>query len=130
MKKLTNTLLISGVAVLVMASVFAFTAPAPSYEYQTFTTIESIVPGGLGRSRMLLDNGSGSLEEQKIKNLYSVVGIKMENIFNNDLSVTEKLNELSEDGWELAFTNTGVQSPTDGGSNGIYCTRYILRRVK
>jgi len=130
MKKLTNTLLISGVAVLVMASVFAFTAPAPSYEYQTFTTIESIVPGGIGRSRMLLDNGSGSLDEEKIKNLYSVVGIKMENIFNNDLSVTEKLNDLSEDGWELAFTNTGVQSPTDGGSNGIYCTRYILRRVK
>jgi hypothetical protein len=125
-----NTVLISGAAILMMASVFAFSAPAPSYEYQTFTTIESIVPGGMGRSRMLMDNGSGSLDEQKIKNLYSVVGIKMENIFNNDLSVTEKLNDLSEDGWELAFTNTGVQSPTDGGSNGIYCTRYILRRVK
>jgi hypothetical protein len=125
-----NTVLISGAAILMMASVFAFSAPAPSYEYQTFTTIESIVPGGMGRSRMLLNNGSGSLDEQKIKNLYSVVGIKMENIFNNDLSVTEKLNDLSEDGWELAFTNTGVQSPTDGGSNGIYCTRYILRRVK
>ncbi|MGY8888535.1 MAG: hypothetical protein ACKVI1_05830 [Flavobacteriales bacterium] len=125
-----NTVLISGAAILMMASVFAFSAPAPSYEYQTFTTIESIVPGGMGRSRMLMDNGSGSLDEQKIKNLYSVVGIKMENIFNNDLSVTEKLNDLSEDGWELAFTNTGVQSPTEGGSNGIYCTRYILRRVK
>ena len=130
MKVLSNTVLISGAAILMMASIFAFSAPAPSYEYMTFTTIESIVPGGMGRSRMLLDNGSGSLDEQKIKNLYSVVGIKMENIFNNDLSVTEKLNELSEDGWELAFTNTGVQSPTDGGSNGIYCTRYILRRVK
>jgi hypothetical protein len=130
MKVLSNTVLISGAAILMMASIFAFSAPAPSYEYQTFTTIESIVPGGMGRSRMLLDNGSGSLDEQKIKNLYSVVGIKMENIFNNDLSVTEKLNDLSEDGWELAFTNTGVQSPTDGGSNGIYCTRYILRRVK
>ena len=125
-----NTVLISGAVILMLASVFAFSAPAPSYEYQTFTTIESIVPGGIGRSRMLLDNGSGSLDEQKIKNLYSVVGIKMENIFNNDLSVTEQLNDLSEDGWELAFTNTGVQSPTDGGSNGIYCTRYILRRVK
>ena len=130
MKVLSNTVLISGAALLMMASIFAFSAPAPSYEYQTFTTIESIVPGGMGRSRMLMDNGSGSLDEQKIKNLYSVVGIKMENIFNNDLSVTEKLNDLSEDGWELAFTNTGVQSPTDGGSNGIYCTRYILRRVK
>ena len=79
---------------------------------------------------MLLDNGSGSLDEQKIKNLYSVVGIKMENIFNNDQNVTGKLNELSEDGWELAFVNTGVQSPNEGSSNGIYCTRYILRRVK
>ncbi|MAU77088.1 MAG: hypothetical protein CL831_09525 [Crocinitomicaceae bacterium] len=130
MKNLTQTTLIIGAAVLIMASILAFNAPAPVYEYQTFTTIESIVPGGLGRSRMLLDNGSGSLDEQKIKNLYSVVGIKMENIFNNDLAVTEKLNELSENGWELAFTNTGVQSPSDGGSNGIYCTRYILRRVK
>lgn len=130
MKNLTQTTLIIGAAVLMMASILAFNAPAPVYEYQTFTTIESIVPGGLGRSRMLLDNGSGSLDEQKIKNLYSVVGIKMENIFNNDLDVTKKLNELSEDGWELTFTNTGVQSPSDGGSNGIYCTRYILRRVK
>ena len=130
MKNLTQTTLIIGTAVLMMASILAFNAPAPVYEYQTFTTIESIVPGGLGRSRMLLDNGSGSLDEQKIKNLYSVVGIKMENIFNNDLDVTKKLNELSEDGWELTFTNTGVQSPSEGGSNGIYCTRYILRRVK
>ena len=130
MKKLTSIILATGTAVLVISSIFAFNTPAPSYEYQTFTTIESIVPGGLGRSRMLLDNGSGSLDEQKIKNLYSVVGIKMENIFNNDQNVTEKLNELSEDGWELAFVNTGVQSPNEGSSNGIYCTRYILRRVK
>ncbi|MDE0917752.1 MAG: hypothetical protein OSA04_05550 [Flavobacteriales bacterium] len=130
MKKLTSIILATGTAILVISSIFAFNTPAPSYEYQTFTTIESIVPGGLGRSRMLLDNGSGSLDEQKIKNLYSVVGIKMENIFNNDQNVTEKLNELSEDGWELAFVNTGVQSPNEGSSNGIYCTRYILRRVK
>ena len=130
MKKLTSIILATGTAILVISSIFAFNTPAPSYEYQTFTTIESIVPGGLGRSRMLLDNGSGSLDEQKIKNLYSVVGIKMENIFNNDQNVTGKLNELSEDGWELTFVNTGVQSPNEGSSNGIYCTRYILRRVK
>jgi hypothetical protein len=130
MKKLSNIILATGAAALVISTIFAFNTPAPSYEYQTFTTIESIVPGGMGRSRMLLDNGSGSLDEQKIKNLYSVVGIKMENIFNNDQSVTEKLNALSEDGWELAFVNTGVQSPVVDSSNGIYCTRYILRRVK
>jgi hypothetical protein len=130
MKTITNSLFVFGAAIFIMASIFAFNSPAPSYEYMTFTTIESIVPGGMGRSRMLLDNGSGSLDEQKIKNLYSVVGIKMENIFKNDQDVTAKLNDLSEDGWELAFTNTGVQSPSEGDSNGIYCTRYTLRRVK
>ncbi len=130
MKNSTNTLLVCGVAIFMMVSIFGFNSPAPSYEYMTFTTIESIVPGGMGRSRMLLDDGSGSMDEQKIKNLYSVVGIKMENIFKNDQAVTAKLNDLSEDGWELAHTNTGVQSPSEGGSNGIYCTRYTLRRVK
>jgi hypothetical protein len=95
-----------------------------------FTTIESIVPGGAGRSRMLIDGGDGTLDEQKIKNLYSMMGIKMENIFQNDQDVVSKLNDLSDEGWELAFSNTGVQSPNEGGSSGIYCTRYILRRVK
>jgi hypothetical protein len=129
MKNITNSLFVFGAAVLLISSIVAFSSPAPSYEYTTFTTIESIIPGGMGRSRMLLDDGSGSLDEQKIKNLYSVMGIKMENIFQNDQSVTDKINDLSESGWELAFVNTGVQSPNDG-ANGIYCTRYILRRVK
>jgi hypothetical protein len=34
-----------------LAAAVAFNAPAPSYEYMTFTTIESIIPAGLGRSR-------------------------------------------------------------------------------
>ena len=130
MKTITNSLFVLGAAILIMTSIFAFNSPAPSYEYMTFTTIESIIPGGMGRSRILLDDGSGSMDEQKIKNLYSAVGIKMKNIFENDQAITSKLNDLSEDGWELAFTNTGVQSPSEGGSNGIYCTRYTLRRVK
>jgi hypothetical protein len=112
-----------------LAAAVAFTAPAPSYEYMTFTTIESIIPAGLGRSRILVDN-AGTMQEVKIENFYSAVGINMENIYNNDKTVTSKLNELSQEGWELTFINTGVQSPTDGGKAGIYCTRYILRRAK
>jgi hypothetical protein len=112
-----------------LAATVAFNAPAPSYEYMTLTTIESIIPAGLGRSRILIDNG-GTMQEVKIENFYSAVGINMENIYNNDKTVTAKLNELSQEGWELTFINTGVQSPTDGGKTGIYCTRYILRRAK
>jgi len=95
----------------------------------TFTTVESIIPAGIGRSRILIDNG-GTMQEIKIENLYSAFGISMENIYANDKTVTAKLNELSQEGWELTFINTGVQSPTDGGKTGIYCTRYILRRAK
>ena len=125
-----NSIIALGLSIAMIVSIFAFNTPAPSYEYMAFTTIESIVPGGAGRSRMLIDGGDGELDEQKIKNLYSMMGIKMENIFQNDQDVVSKLNDLSDEGWELAFSNTGVQSPTDGGSSGIYCTRYILRRVK
>ncbi len=112
-----------------LAAAVAFTAPAPTYEYMTFTTVESIIPAGIGRSRILIDNG-GTMQEIKIENLYSAFGISMENIYANDKTVTAKLNELSQEGWELTFINTGVQSPTDGGKTGIYCTRYILRRAK
>ena len=73
---------------------------------------------------------ASTMQEIKIENFYSAVGINMENIYSNDKVVTAKLNELSEQGWELTFINTGVQSPTDGGKAGIYCTRYILRRAK
>jgi hypothetical protein len=125
-----NQIFVLGLSMAMIVSIFAFNTPSPSYEYMAFTTIESIVPGGAGRSRMLIDGGDGSLDEQKMKNLYSMMGIKMENIFENDQDVVSKLNDLSNEGWELAFSNTGVQSPTDGGSSGIYCTRYILRRIK
>ena len=125
-----NQILVLSISIAIIVSIFAFNTPSPSYEYMAFTTIESIVPGGLGRSRLLIDGGNGNLDEQKIKNLYSMVGIKMENIFQNDQDVVAKLNDLSNEGWELAFANTGVQSPTDGGTSGIYCTRYILRRAK
>ena len=125
-----NQIFVLSLSIALIVSLFAFNTPSPSYEYMAFTTIESIVPGGAGRSRMLIDGGDGELDEQKIKNLYSMMGIKMENIFQNDQDVVSKLNDLSDEGWELAFSNTGVQSPTDGGSSGIYCTRYILRRVK
>ena len=43
---------------IVLTTLFAFTksngtAVAPSYEFTSFTVIESIVPNGLGRSRII-----------------------------------------------------------------------------
>lgn len=125
-QQLFFTLIIGGL----IASTFAFKAPANSYEYMVFTTVESIIPGGVGRSRMITSNEMGMMNEEKMNNLYSMVGINFKNIYDNDVSITAKLNSLSNEGWELFSTSTGVQSPNNEGKNGIFCTRYTLRRYK
>ena len=96
----------------------------------TFTTVESIIPGGAGRSRMLTTDEMGVVHVDKINNLYSIVGINFNNITKNDQIISNKLNELSNQGWELVSSNTGVQSSNENDNNGIYCTRYTLRRHK
>lgn len=99
-------------------------------EYMTVTTVESIIPGGLGRSRMLISFPNGKTEQSKIENLYSIGGITMKNISFNDIAVNDKLAEFSADGWEVMDISTGVQSPSQGVNQGIYLTRYHLRRAK
>lgn len=126
---LTYSLVLVTVVGTVLASSFAFNTPVAEKEYMTMTVIESIIPAGLGRSRILIDNG-GKMEELKINNFYSAVGINMGNIYDNDVMVSSKINDFAAAGWSLDFVNTGVQYPTDGGKNGIYCTRYIFSRVR
>lgn len=127
-------------------------------EYKIITTVESIIPGGLGRSRMLsptegIDsedfttertNGKkgnaqssvkrkdlriDGIEETKMLNFYSLTGINFQNIASNDALVTDRLNMMAENGWELVFVTSGVESNAgelDG--EGIYITRYVFKR--
>jgi hypothetical protein len=126
-------------------------------EYRVVTTIESIVPLGLGRSRMVdhqspqdykplttsRTNGKKSdqgdvkrddikidkFDETKLLNFYSGVGINFQNIASNDAVVSSKLSEMAKEGWQLVFVTSGVES--DGGkndNNGIFITRYIFKR--
>ena len=124
------------VVILLFASVLflafspAKTDNANSLDYMTVTTVESIIPGGLGRSRMIISESNGKTEDEKIENLYSIGGITMKNIASNDVDVTSKLAELSGEGWTLFSTSTGVQSPSTGTNQGIFLTRYLLVREK
>jgi len=126
-------------------------------EYKVVTTIESIVPMGIGRSRIIENtenvdaaalttervNGKKSnmksvkrkrakinrLNETKLLNFYSIAGINFQNIASNDALITSKLNNLSQEGWELFSVVSGVESDageTDG--QGIYITRFIFKR--
>ena len=62
-------------------------------------------------------------------NFYNLGGIRFNNIATNDAMVTAKLNDLASQGWELAFVSGGVESSGDKDKQGVYATRYILRKT-
>jgi len=132
--------------------------PVAPFEYKVVTVVESIVPNGLGRSRMISVNETkdykeyttvrtdekdkdeknkskrGEIrtkeyEETKLLNFYNIGGIRFQNIAANDAIMTSKVNTMVAEGWELAFVNTGVESSGGkGDGQGIFITRYTFRR--
>ena len=113
-------------SIIVFLSVLHWTKAQESYEYTQVTTIESVVPGGLGRSRMITTSEKGNLDEIKMKNFFSLAGINFGNVRQNDELIANKITSLSSDGWELFSVNTGVYSGAEGG--GIFITRYLFRK--
>ena len=62
-------------------------------------------------------------------NFYNVAGIRFQNIAANDALITSKINTMIEEGWELAFVNSAVESKGDKtDKQGIFITRYIFKR--
>lgn len=102
------------------------------YEYKQITAVESVVPGGLGRSRLLTTDDYGQMMEKELRNFYSMVGINFENIANNDRVIVDRINELSGQGWELAQVSSATNQQSSGGSSsgGLFITRYIFKRAR
>jgi hypothetical protein len=125
-------------------------------QYKVVTIIESILPGGIGRSRMIeatsqvdyntftttrsegkdtkqsdvdrSDVKIDGLRETKMLNFFSLVGINFQNIASNDAVIMSKLNEMHSQGYDLAFVTSGVES--DAGKydgNGIFVTRLYFK---
>jgi len=111
-----------GLILLTMSDLFA----QKNTEFMQMTTIESVVPGGLGRSRMISTGPDGKIEEVVLENFFSLVGINFGNIKDNDQKITGKINALSKEGWELLHVNSGVYGADK--STGIFVTRYVFRR--
>ncbi len=131
-------------------------ANAQTYTYKVITSVESIVPSGLGRSRLISANDGRNYEdytstqssdskgrnkskrsnmrvkgfdETKLLNFYNVAGIRFQNIATNDALVTSKINTMSADGWELAFVTSAVESDAGkGDGKGIFITRYVFKK--
>ncbi|MFN4234760.1 MAG: hypothetical protein ACK4IK_08145 [Bacteroidia bacterium] len=95
-------------------------------EYMQITTVESVVPGGLGRSKMITTKPNGEMEEINLENFFSMVGINFGNIRNNDKIITQKISELAKDGWKLEHVTSGVYGADK--STGIFITRYLFKK--
>ncbi len=138
MNNTIKTISIAAFSALIVLGIYSFRATSASqdnpivYEYKQFSTIESVIPGGLGRSRILTTDDGGQLIEKDLKNFYSLVGINFGNIANNDRAIVDRINGYAEDGWELLQVTTGSHSQSNEGnsSGGLFLTRYIFRRVK
>lgn len=131
-------------------------AHSQSLQYKIVTTIESIVPGGIGRSR-IIENGTevdytqfttsrskdgkdksdkdrndvkiDDFKESTLVNFYSLVGINFQNIASNDAMITSMMNKYSKEGWDLFNIVSGVESDAGkGDGDGIFITRYYFRK--
>lgn len=142
---------------VVFTLMIACAASMASAQYKVITLVESILPGGLGRSRMIeattdldynayttartegkdskqgdIDRGDikiGAFRETKMLNFFSMVGINFQNIASNDALIVSKLNEMDAQGYELAFVTSGVES--DAGKDdgqGIFITRLYFKK--
>lgn len=103
--------------------------PAPQaeqYAYRQFSTIESVVPGGLGRSRVIISDDEQQEVTKDLLNFYSLTGINFKNVANNDRVIVNTINEYTSSGWELYKVTTGVQSGDK--QTGIFITRYLFRK--
>lgn len=159
MKKLKITALFLG-GLLVTGVLFSFrhaendetTGP----QFTSFTVVESIVPSGIGRSRIINaleqrdyrefssiqteeDNSRNkadrsdirvkNFEETKLLNFYNLGGIRFQNIAANDAVINSKVTAMLKDGWKLVNIISGVESV--GGSddaNGIFITRFYFMK--
>ena len=127
------------ISLLILSILFLQESKA-QYEFKIITTVESIIPSGTGRSRLIStdenrnykdftsvrtdgktvkdkrnksDRGDirvKNFEETKLLNFYNIAGIRFQNIAANDAVINSKINTMTEEGWELAFVSSAVES--------------------
>lgn len=140
------------IALLALAATFDLSAQ----QYKVVTSVESIVPNGLGRSRIVNaledkdykeftsvqteeDNTRNkskrgeirvkNFEETKLLNFYNLGGIRFQNIAANDALITSMINTMIAEGWSLEFVVSAVESEGGkGDGQGIFITRYFFKK--
>ncbi len=127
-------------------------------EWRIVTVVESIVPMGLGRSRMIenmtdvntedfktsrVDGKTSSqrtvsrkelkvdkFDETKLLNFFSAAGINFQNIASNDAMIAARIMELESEGYSLIYVTSAVESfaGNEDGS-GIFISRMYFKKT-
>ncbi len=145
MKKLVFTIFIAVITCLEIQA----------QQFKVVTSVESIVPNGIGRSRIIntldekdyrdytsvqsaesgdrnrSDRGEirvKNYEETKLLNFFNLGGIRFQNIAANDTMISSMINTMVSEGWELAFVTSAVESSGKADNQGIFITRYIFKK--
>lgn len=135
----------------------AQTASEKVAEWKIVTVVESIIPMGLGRSRMIENttevntqqfrtsrtDGQKSeqknisrselkvekFDEAKLLNFFSAAGINFQNIASNDAMIGARIMELEALGFKLVYVTSAVESHSGtDDSGGIFITRMFFKR--
>jgi hypothetical protein len=102
--------------------------PDANKQFMQVNTVESVIAGGLGRSKMIITNADGSQKETDLENLFSMAGINFKNIKENEDKILRTLKTYTDDGWKLEHVTSLTLSQNDSGSGGIFMTRYLLSK--
>ena len=96
-------------------------------KFMQVTTVESVIGGGFGRSKMVITKEDGSQEERDMENLFSLTGMNLKNIKSNESDILKTLKTYTDDGWKIEQVTPLTLSPGNNGS-GIFMTRYLLSK--
>lgn len=102
----------------------------PKKQFMQVTTIESVLAGGFGRSKMIITNPDGTQRDLDMENLFNLVGINFKNIKENDDKLVRTLMEYTNIGWKVEQVTSLTLSQNENGSGGIFMTRYLLSRLE
>lgn len=143
--------------ILILLIALIAVSEVQAQEFKVVTIVESIVPMGMGRSRIIehqepLDINSFTTErtdgkksdqgkvkrkdakisafsESKLLNFYSGVGINFQNIASNDALISSKINEMIKKGWKLTYVASGVESKgSRDDKQGLFITRLYFSK--
>lgn len=139
------------------ALLFSLSFDMAAQQFKVITVVESIIPMGIGRSRMIETTSSvdvdaattvrtdgkksdqgdidrsdlkvNSFKETKLLNFFSGAGINFQNIASNDAMIMDKMNKMAAEGWQLIHIASGVESDAgQGDGQGIFITRFYYQK--